>query len=446
MSREQVVLVSRLSFTVNHYKKMSNKGKKHSPWAWVPSLYFAEGFPYVAVMLVAAIFYKRMGLSNTDIALYTGWLNLPWVIKPLWSPFVDIIKSKRWWIIAMQLLIGTALAALALTIPTTFFFQATFALFFLIAFSSATHDIACDGFYMIALEDHEQAAFIGIRNTFYRIAMIVGQGGLVMLAGYFETELGSIVNAWSIIFFVFAAIVLLLFIFHKIILPKEADRSTQLEVKKIFEDFGETFVSYFKKGQIWVALFFIFAYRFAEAQLNAIGKLFMLDPISKGGLGLTTENVGFLYGAIAVVFLLLGGIIGGIAIAKKGLKFWLWPMALAITLPNITYWYLAYSHPDNFYVITSCVALEQFGYGFGFTSFMMYLIYFSEGKFKTAHYAISTGVMALGMMLPTMVAGKLQEWMGYTNFFGWVMFSCVFTFIAVSMIKVESSYGKKISD
>ena len=423
---------------------MTNQAKQKSPWSWVPSLYFAEGLPYVAVMMVAGIFYKRMGLSNTDIAFYTAWLNLPWVIKPIWSPFVDILKTKRWWIVAMQLLIGALLAGVALTIPTDFYFQATFAFFFLIAFSSATHDIACDGFYMLGLPPHQQASFIGIRNTFYRIAMITGQGGLVMLAGYLEDTTANIPYSWSIIFYIFAGIFLLLFLYHRVFLPRaESDRVIDLSVSDVFKGFAETFISYFKKKQIIAALFFIIAYRFAEAQLTAIGKLFMLDPIDKGGLGMSTEQVGFLYGAMAVGFLLLGGILGGIAISKKGLKYWLWPMALAITLPNITYLYLAYFYPDNFTIINMCVAIEQFGYGFGFTSFMMYLIYFSEGKYKTAHYAISTGFMALGMMLPTMVAGAIQEMLGYTNFFVWVMLSCIPTFVAVSLIKVDKNFGKK---
>ncbi len=425
---------------------MDNNKLKKSPWSWVPSLYFAEGFPYVAVMMVAGIFYKRMGLSNTDIALYTGWLNLPWVVKPLWSPFVDIIKTKRWWIVLMQLIIGAALAAVAFSIPTSYYFQLSFAFFFLIAFSSATHDIACDGFYMLTLPPHQQASFIGIRNTFYRIAMIFGQGALVMLAGFMEKKTADIPFSWSVLFYLSAAIFLGLFFFHyyKLPYPTADSRSDDISIKHILREFVQTFIRYFKKEQILVALFFIIAYRFAEAQLSAIGKLFMLDDLQKGGLGLDTEQIGFLYGAVAVAFLLLGGILGGVAIASRGLKFWLWPMALAITLPNLTYVYLSYYYPDSFFVISVCVAIEQFGYGFGFAAFMMYLMYFSEGKYKTANYAISTGFMALGMMLPTMMAGKVQELLGYTNFFIWVMFSCIPTFVAVALIKVDADYGKKL--
>ncbi len=424
---------------------MNKSSNKKSPWSWVPSLYFAEGLPYVVVMMVAGIMYKRMGLSNADIAYYTGWLNLPWVIKLFWSPFIDIIKTKRWWITLMQFIISIAFAGVAFSIPTDFWFQVSFAFFFLIAFSSATHDIACDGFYMVALEPHEQASFIGIRSTFYRIAMIIGQGGLVMLAGYLEEKSGNIPFSWSIIFYIFTAIYLILLLTHKFILPQKDDhKNIAVDLKKVFSEFAETFISYFKKNQFFVALFFILAYRFAEAQLNAIGKLFMLDPINQGGLGLSTEQVGFLYGTNAVIFLLLGGILGGLAIAKNGLKYWLWPMALAICLPNVTYVYLSFVQPTNFLVTNICVAFEQFGYGFGFTAFMMYLIFFSEGKFKTAHYAISTGIMALGMMLPTMISGKLQEYLGYQNFFLWVMISTIPTFVAVAIIKVDKNYGKKL--
>lgn len=419
--------------------------RKKSPWTWVPSLYFAEGFPYVAVMMIAGIMYKRLGMSNEDIALYTGWLNLPWVIKPFWSPFVDILKTKRWWILTMELLIGAGLAGVAFSIPTTFWFQATFTYFFLIAFSSATHDIACDGFYMLALPTHQQASFIGIRNTFYRVAMIAGQGGLVMLAGYFERTTNHVPQSWSWIFFIFMGIFLALLIYHQFILPlPDSDKTySNTSAKHILSEFGATFLSFFKKKQIIVALFFIMAYRFAEAQLVAIGKLFMLDPVEQGGLGLNTEDVGFLYGGVAVAALLLGGILGGIAISKKGLKYWLWPMALTITLPNLVYVYLAYFIPDSFFLINCCIAIEQFGYGFGFTGFMMYLVYFSEGKYKTAHYAISTGFMALGMMLPTMIAGKLQKALGYQHFFVWVMLCTIITYVAVAFIKVNKDFGKK---
>jgi len=419
-----------------------------SPWSWIPSLYFAEGLPYTAVMMVAGIMYKSFGLSNEDIALYTGWLNLPWVLKFLWSPVVDIIKTKRWWIIAMQLLLGAGLAGVAYSITTYFWLQTSFAFLFLVAFSSATHDIACDGFYMLGLPTHEQAAYIGMRNTAYRIAMIIGQGGLVMLAGFLIDRTKNEHFSWMVIFWIFAIIFFLLWTLHRYTLPKPTtDTLTEKNsAKDIFIEFAKTFVSFFQKKQILVAIFFMLVYRFGEAQISAMGKLFMLDKVQVGGLALSTVQVGFLYGAVAVVFLLLGGVLGGLAIAKNGLKFWLWPMAFAINLPHVTYVYLSQMYPDSMWVISTCVAIEQFGYGFGFAAFMVYLMYFSDGKYKTSHYAICTGFMALGMMIPTMLAGKLQAWLGYPSFFLWVLGCSLLTVVSVALIKVDKEYGKKLAN
>jgi Arabinose efflux permease len=419
--------------------------KTRNPWSWIPSLYFAEGLPYVAVMVVAGIMYKRLGLANDTIAMYTGWLNLPWVIKPLWSPFVEIFKTKRWWIVLMQLVLGVGLAGVAFSLHATHWVQMTFAFLFLVAFSSATHDIACDGFYMLALPAHNQAAFMGIRNTSYRIAMITGQGLLVMLAGYIEQTTQNLKVAWMIVYGIFTVLFLLLLALHKFSLPRpDSDHSLETHsVSHILREFGGTFVSFFKKKHVWGTLLFILFYRFGEAQITVISKLFMLDQRSAGGLGLSTEEVGFLYGVVSVVFLLLGGILGGVFISRNGLKYWLWPMGLMINVPHLTYVYLSQFYPTSLWAVSTCVAIEQFGYGFGFVAFMVYLMYFSEGKYKTAHYAICTGIMALGMMLPTMVAGKVQQWLGYPHFFLWVMFCTVFTFIGVAVIKVDKDFGKR---
>ncbi len=356
--------------------------KSKNPWSWIPSLYFAEGLPYVAVMVVAGIMYKRLGLDNDAIAIFTGWLNLPWVIKPFWSPFVEIFKTKRWWIVLMQLILGVGLAGVAFSLHTTLWVQLTFAFLFLVAFSSATHDIACDGFYMLALPAHDQAAFVGIRNTSYRIAMISGQGLLVMLAGYIEQTTHNLKLAWMIVYGIFAGLFVLLLSLHKFSLPKpDSDHpSDTRSVREIFCEFGDTFVSFFRKKQVWAALVFILLYRFGEAQISVIGKLFMIDPKANGGLGLSTEEVGFLYGVVSVVFLLLGGIMGGVVISRNGLKYWLWPMALMINIPHLTYVYLSQVYPTSLWAVSTCVAIEQFGYGFGFAAFMVYLMYFSDGK------------------------------------------------------------------
>ena len=614
--------------------------KTRSPWAWIPTLYFAEGIPYVVAMTVAVIMYKRLGISNTDIALYTSWLYLPWVIKPFWSPFVDLIKTKRWWITTMQLLIGAGLAGVAFLIPAPFFFQATLAVLWLIAFSSATHDIAADGFYMLALDSGQQSFFVGIRSTFYRLAMIAGQGVLIILAGslevatgteplkiqvqssntaqsttiipdslptdekrtsevftafpasltlsttnispeelakikdfakvenekngfntsetpkkvtevqeksswwtahiseplgnYIKTRFGekrdtdiplivgqktgnagliavrlnrkpepgkemvlntrfssgdksiSLVSgerlvfnennwdkpawlvvqldkklttevngtftaasgnlplAWSITFYILAGFFLLRFIYHRFALPHPAsDAPKNHRASEIMREFGLTFKSFFSKEGIGLAITFMLLYRLGEAMLVKMASPFLLDTREVGGLGLTTGQVGLVYGTVGVISLTLGGIVGGIAASRKGLKYWIWPMALCITLPHLAYLYLSWFMPQNMFLVNMAVAIEQFGYGFGFTAYMLYLIYFSNGEHKTAHYAICTGFMALGMMLPGMIAGWIQELIGYNHFFIFVMICAIPTLAVIPFLKIDRSFGKK---
>lgn len=422
------------------------KNRKVSPWAWIPTLYFAEGLPYVAVMTISVIMYKRLDISNTDIALYTSWLYLPWVIKPFWSPFVDLLKTKRWWIVTMQLLVGAGLAGIAFTIPMPNFFQLTLAVFWLVAFSSATHDIAADGFYMLALDVPQQALYVGIRSTFYRVATIFGQGVLIVLAGVMETWTGSIPYAWSLTFFILGGLFIAFCLYHKFILPVPGtDKSAvnNVTAKNIFKEFLATFISFFKKKQAGIAILFMLLYRFPEAQLVKLINPFLLDPLEKGGLGLSTAEVGIVYGTVGIVGLTIGGIIGGICASKGGLQRWLWPMAWSISLTCLTFVYLGYFQPQNLIIINICVFIEQFGYGFGFTAYMLYLIYFSEGEHKTAHYAICTGFMALGMMLPGMAAGWLQEHIGYEKFFIWVMICCAATIAVCAFIKIDPEYGKK---
>lgn len=423
---------------------MAKKNLTVSAWSWIPSLYFAQGIPYVAVMVISLVMYKRMGMSNTDVALYTSWLNLPWVIKPLWSPFVDLLRTKRWWITSMQLLIGAGLAGIAFCIPTDHFFQSTLALFWLVAFSSATHDIAADGFYMIGLDTHQQALFVGIRSTFYRIATIAGQGLLIMLAGYLESKTGNISYAWMLTFFVMSGLFLAVWVYHCFILPRpKKDMPSTVSTNHLAKEFLQTFTSFFQKKQIGIALLFMLLYRLPEAQLAKMSIPFLIDPISEGGLGLTTEEVGFSQGTIGIIGLTLGGIWGGMAVARNGLTKWLWPMVWSISLPDIVYVYLSYAQPDSLFIINSCIFIEQLGYGFGFTAYMLYLIYFSQGKQQTAHYAICTAFMALGMMLPGMAAGWLQEILGYQHFFIWIMLCCLATFIVSFFLRIDPAFGKK---
>ncbi|MBO6034900.1 MAG: MFS transporter [Paludibacteraceae bacterium] len=412
--------------------------KKKSGWAWVPTLYFAEGIPYVLVMTVSVIMYKNLGLSNTDIAFYTSWLYLPWVVKPLWSPLVDLVKTKRWWVTSMQTLIGVCLAGIAFTLPADLFLQFTLAIFWLMAFSSATHDIAADGFYMLALSEQEQSLFAGIRNIFYRIASITGQGLLVFLAGLLIKRSGDVKTAWSMIFAASAAVFIIIAVYHYVVLPKPESDSSRSMMK-----IGDLFKTFFTKKGIWLSLAFILLYRLGESQLVKIASPFLLDSREAGGLGITTDVVGILYGTVGVIALLLGGILGGIAASRKGLKFWIWIMVAAMNLPNLVYVYLAMAQPENIYVIGSCIALEQFGYGFGFTGFMLYLILVAQGEYKTAHYALCTGFMALGMMLPGMGAGWIQEHIGYTMFFAWVCICTIPGFILTALLKIPADFGMK---
>lgn len=417
--------------------------KKRNPWAWVPTLYFAEGVPYVVVMSIAAIMYKRLGLSNTDVALYTSWLYLPWVIKPFWSPLVDVFRSKRWWIVITQLVVGVGLAGVAFTLPTSHYLQWTLAFFYLMAFSSATHDIAADGFYMLALDEHEQSLFVGIRSTFYRIATVAGQGLLLMLVNVLEVYTRKPAVAWSYIFYLTAGAFLVLCLYHHIILPRPKEDAEHDSEQISFSDILRTFITFFKKPQAIAAIAFMLLFRLPEALITKICPLFLIDKVSQGGLGMTTGEVGWAQGTIGVVGLTVGGILGGIAVAEGGFKKWLWPMVLAITLPDCVYLFLAYFQPENMIWVNLCIGTEQFGYGFGFTAYMLFMLYFSQGESKTAHYAFCTGFMALSMMLPGMVAGKLADMLGYYNFFILVMCLVPLTFVAASIIKVPADFGIK---
>ncbi len=423
---------------------MSRNDLKRNPWFWIPTLYFAQGLPYVAVMTLSVIMYKRLGISNTDIALYTGWLYLPWVIKPFWSPFVDIISTKRRWTISMQWLVAIGFAGIAFTLPTSLFFQLSLAIFWIVAFTSATHDIAADGYYMLALTEHEQSLYVGIRSTFYRIATVIGQGVLVIVAGQLEERTGDIPMSWAIILGILSILFLGFAFYHSWALPKVEKPATATRLKsEIWNEFINVFVAFFKKKQIVTAIIFMLLYRLPEAQLVKLINPFLLDPTSAGGLGLSTKEVGIVYGTVGIIGLTLGGIIGGIVAAAGGLKKWLRPMAWSMSLTCLTFVYLSFAVSPSLLTINICVFIEQFGYGFGFTAYMLYLIYFSDGKHRTAHYSICTGFMALGMMLPGMAAGWIQDTIGYQNFFIWTMICCVATIGVTYMLKIDPKFGKK---
>ena len=420
------------------------KTSSRSPWLWVPTVYFAEGMPNALVATVSVVLYKNLGVSNTDIAFYTGWLYLPWVLKPLWSPVVDLLKTRRVWIWATQLLLGAGLAGVALTIPAPHFLQLTLAFFWLLAFSSATHDIAADGFYMLATTEHDQSFFIGFRSVFFNVGKIVAQGGLVIFAGELQRCTGDFVSAWAIIFACAAGIFLCLGVYHRFILPRPAaDRAgAENSIARFFKDFFITFGAFFRKPKILTLLLFLLLYRLGEAQLLKMSQLFLLDPREAGGLALTTTQVGF-YNPIGLVAFVLGALLGGFVVARQGLKFWLWPMLLAIHLPDAVFIWLAYAQPESLTAIGAGVAVEQFGYGFGFTAFLLYMIYIARGEHATAHYAICTGFMALGMMVPGMWSGRLQQCLGYPHFFIWVILATVPSFIAALHIPLDAEFGKR---
>ena len=412
------------------------------PWRWVPTLYFAQAVPYVVVMTVCVVMYKTLGISNTDIALYTSWLYLPWVIKPLWSPLVEMLATKRIWILAMQLAVGTSLALVALTLPVAHFFQMSLAVLWLAAFASATHDIAADGFYMLALEQHRQAAFVGVRSAFFRVGMVSAQGGLVYLAGALGDFTGNVALAWSIVFLVAGGAFGVLAGWHYFALPAPASDHA-VEHDNLVRGFASSFASFFRRRRIAGILAFLLLFRFAEAQALKLVTPFLLDPRSAGGLGLSTEEVGIVYGTIGVVALTVGGLLGGFVISRDGLRRWLWPMVVAMHVPNLVFVYLAMVQPSSIVTICAALAIEQFGYGFGFAAFLLFMVMVSDGPTRTAHYAICTGFMALGMMLPGMASGWLEERLGYANFFIWVCFATIPSFIVAARVHVDPEFGRK---
>lgn len=439
-----------------------NSTKRISPWAWIPTLYFAQGIPYFIVNNISVLMFAKMGVPNGEMALFTSLLYLPWTIKPFWSPFIDIIKTKRWWIISMQILMSIAFILLTLSIPkpdeatiaagTTpiSMFTITLVLFIITAFASATHDIAADGFYMLALRQSDQAAFVGIRSTFYRLASIFGQGVLVAIAGAIELRYKDIPLSWTITMLVTAVMFSLVTFYHLFAIPKPTSDKSVLtpgtaSAKAIFQEFGRTFATYFTKPGVWLAIAFMLLYRLPEAFLIKMCMPFLVASKEAGGLELSTAEVGIVYGTIGVIFLTVGGILGGLFASRIGLKKSIWWMAGCMTLPCLTFVYLAIGQPDNLFAISTAIAIEQFGYGFGFTAYMLYMMYFSEGEFKTSHYAICTAFMALSMMIPGMFAGYLQEAVGYVNFF-WIVILCCAATIVVTVFadrKIDPTYGKK---
>jgi len=428
-----------------------------SPWVWVPTLYFTEGIPYFLVNSISVMLFAKMGVPNDQLAFFTTLLYFPWFLKGLWSPFVDILKTKRWWIIAMQVLLTILCILLTISLPhpsaemiaaketSVGLFRWTLVFFIIAAFASATHDIAADGYYMLAHDTKSQAAFVGIRSTFYRIAAVFSQGVLVYIAGIIEERTGDIPLSWQVTLGVTSAVLLLVTLYHCFFLPRAAEDQPRVmpdgekaNGREVWHELKDSFVTFFTKPGVGLAIAFMLLYRLSEGFLVKLSQPFMVDTrevflrdgqLFGGGLALSTDTVGLLYGTIGVICLLAGGILGGIYISRRGLKRSIWLMAAALTLPSFVYCYLSMAQPESLSLIGSAVSFEQFGYGFGFTAYMMYMMHFSEGKYKTAHYAICTAFMALSMMIPGFVAGSLELAVGYTSFF-WIANACsVTTFV-----------------
>ena len=432
-----------------------NSEKHISPWVWVPTLYFTEGIPYFLVNSISVMLFAKMGVPNDQLAFFTTLLYFPWFLKGLWSPFVDIIRTKRWWIIAMQVLLTVLCILLTISLPhpsaemiaaketSVGLFRLTLILFIIAAFASATHDIAADGYYMLAHDSKSQAAFVGIRSTFYRIAAVFSQGVLVYIAGYIENRTGDIPLSWQVTLGATSVILLLVTLYHCFLLPKVETGDGLRETgngRKVWKELGEAFGTFFTKPGVWLAILFMLLYRWSEGFLVKLCQPFLVDAretfvrdgqILGGGLALSTDTVGLLYGTIGVICLLLGGILGGIYISRRGLKRSLWLMAAALTLPSFVYCYLSMVQPESLWVIGTAVSFEQFGYGFGFTAYMMYMMHFSEGAYKTSHYAICTAFMALSMMIPGFMAGALELAVGYATFF-WIANACSITTFAIT--------------
>ena len=418
-----------------------------NPWSWIPTLYFAEGLPNAIVTTISIVLYKALGVSNSRISLYTSLFYLPWVLKPLWSPVVDILKTRRLWIWRMQCILGLAFAGIAVALPSANFIALSIPLFWIIAFSSATHDIAADGFYILALREEQQSFFVGVRSTIYRFANLFVQGPFIFLAAEIKEHLGSETRAWALAFAGMAALFGGLGAYHGFILPRPAnDKPGESgSLSRFFHEFFHTFATFFEKPKIGILLLFLLFYRFGEAQLLPMAKSFLLDAPASGGLNLTEKQFSVIYGTAGAIALMAGGIVGGILVSRRGLRACLWPMVLVMHLPDAAFIYLSYARPENLALVGASVALEQFGYGFGFTAYMLYMIYIARGEHSTAHYAICTGFMALGLMLPGMWSGELQHFLGYQHFFIWVVLATIPGFIVTAMIPLDREFGKKRS-
>lgn len=403
-----------------------NSGRKISPVAWVPTLYFAMGMPFVVLNMVCTLMYKGFGVSDSEIALWTSLIMLPWTLKPLWSPFLEMYKTKKFFVVFTQVLTGIifALVAFGLQLPSPF--AITISLFAVIALSGSTHDIAADGFYMASLSTSEQARWIGWQGAFYNIAKIAATGGLVYLAGVFIDDYG-VRNAWMIIMLIIGVMMITLGCYHGLVLRSAASSSpVNITLREHLRELSDVFVDFFQKKHIIYYLFFIILYRFAEGFVMKIVPLFLKAPRAEQGLGLTEQQIGICYGTFGAAAFVIGSILAGYYIAHRGLRKSIFSLALVFNIPFVAYTILAIYQPESLWLVGSCIVMEYFGYGFGFvglTLFMMQQV--ARGKHQMAHYAFASGIMNLGVMLPGMLSGFVSDWLGYRAFFVFVLLCAI---------------------
>jgi PAT family beta-lactamase induction signal transducer AmpG len=408
--------------------------KASHPVLWVPTLYFAEGLPFVVIATVSVLMYKSMGISDAQIAFFTTLVTWPWTLKPLWGPLLEMFKTKKYFVVATQLIGGIAFGLVALTLPLAGFFQYSLALLMILAFNSATHDIAGDGVYINSLSEKEQSQYVGWQGACYNIGKIMAQGALVYVAGQLEIRVG-VLHAWMIVMGLFGAIMILLSIWHARFLPiggTSAHVTSLSETMRIFWDVVKTF---FQKKNIWWGITFIILYRFAEGQAIKIVPLFFRATRQAGGLGLTTSEIGVVYGTFGAAAFILGSILAGYFIAKRGLKKSIFVLCCFFNLPFAAYTFLAITQPTDLIIVGAAVVLEYFGYGFGFVGLILFMMQqIAPGKYKMAHYAFATAIMYLGFMLPSMVSGYISDFLGYKNFFIWVLFATIPSFLVTWLV------------
>ena len=408
------------------------------PGTWVPTLYFAEGIPFFAVSLIAGIAYKRLGLANDTIAFYTSWLLLPWSLKPIWSPLLEMSKTKKFFVVLFEWGGGLGLAAVALCLPSPNFFRYSLGLLAIVAFCSATHDIAADGLYIASLTQKQQAAYAGWQGGFFNVARFFSQGALVILAGYLEVRT-NVRHAWMALFAAMGLILVGLGLYHSQVLPKGGAERHSSNFREMVATFRDVVVSFFKKPNIVLLLVFIFLYRAGEGQVVRIGPLFLVDKRAAGGLGLTTDQFGAIYGTFGTVAFIAGSVLGGYFTSWLGLKRALLPLICVMNLPMLSYYYLSAVLPTNRAMITLAMSLEMFGYGFGFVGVILLMMQqIAPGKYQTAHYAFATALMNLGLMIPGALSGKIQLALGYQRFFIWVLISALPSLMLARFIPIRS--------